>query len=77
MHGKQRLKYKISTYADYLSMREGDYIFFFTDRKIYGVGKLTNLVNDCKYWLFDGANIAKPFSDILKFFQIRYILKFS
>ncbi len=57
-------------------MREGDYVFFFTDRKIYGVGKLTNLVNDCKYWLFDGANIAKPFSDILKFFQIRYILKF-
>lgn len=37
------------TFADYLSMKAGDYIFFFVKRKIYGCGKLVNVGNDCKY----------------------------
>lgn len=51
-------KPKTATFADYFSMREGDYIFFFFDRKIYGVGKLTNLseLNDCKFWTYKDAN---------------------
>ena len=40
----------IGTLADYLGMKEGDDIFFFTDRKIYGIGKLINIKNvDCRF----------------------------
>ncbi len=50
---------KVSTFTDYYSMRTGDYIFFFLDRKIYGVGELTNINNadDCKFWSYKNANI--------------------
>lgn len=37
------------TFADYLSMKSGDLIFFFVKRKIYGCGKLENVGDDCKY----------------------------
>lgn len=37
-----------ATLADYCSMREGDNVYFFSDRKIYGVGVLTNLITDCR-----------------------------
>ncbi len=52
-------KTKVSTFADYYSMRTGDYIFFFFNRKIYGVGELTNIgnTNDCKFWAYENANI--------------------
>lgn len=52
-------KTKVSTFTDYYSMRTGDYIFFFFNRKIYGVGELTNLdnTNDCKFWSYENANI--------------------
>ena len=49
-------KTKEATFADYFSMKAGDYIFFFFDRKIYGVGKLVNIYDDCKYWGYVGAN---------------------
>ena len=49
-------KNKLSVFTDYLSMRPGDYIFFFTDRKIYGVGKLVNIENGCVHWSYNGAN---------------------
>ena len=51
-------KQKIATFADYFSMRKGDYIFFFFDRKIYGVGELINLspIEDCKFWAYKDAN---------------------
>lgn len=40
----------IGTLADYLGMKSGDDIFFFTDRKIYGIGKLINIAGiDCRY----------------------------
>ena len=47
---------KEATFADYLGMREGDFIFFFFDRKIYGLGKLKNIIGDCKAWGYLGAN---------------------
>lgn len=52
-------KIKVSTFTDYYSMRTGDYIFFFFNRKIYGVGELTNIDNtdDCKFWAYENANI--------------------
>ncbi|OON87444.1 hypothetical protein BXO88_03995 [Oribacterium sp. C9] len=39
----------IGTLADYLGMKPGDDIFFFTERKIYGIGKLVNIGDDCRY----------------------------
>lgn len=50
---------KEATFADYLGMREGDYIFFFFDRKIYGIGKLKSIGGDCKAWGYLGANEPK------------------
>lgn len=37
------------TLADYCSMNEGDNIYFFSNRKIYGVGVLVKVGPDCKY----------------------------
>lgn len=67
-------KSKISTFADYFSMRSGDYIFFFSQRKIYGVGELTNLdgLNDCKFWAYKDASnpktelVTEPLFDDIK-----------
>ncbi|QBP39715.1 PDDEXK family nuclease [Paenisporosarcina antarctica] len=45
------------TFTDYLSMSEGDNVYFFIKRKIYGVGKLVNINGDCKHLNFPGADI--------------------
>lgn len=45
------------TFTDYLSMKEGDNVYFFIDRKIYGIGKLVNVVDDCKLLNFPNADI--------------------
>lgn len=52
-------KTKVSTFTDYYRMRTGDYIFFIFNRKIYGVGELTNIehTDDCKFWTYENANI--------------------
>lgn len=40
----------IGTLADYLGMKAGDDIFFFSERKIYGIGRLKNLNDlDCRF----------------------------
>lgn len=44
------------TFADYLSMSEGDHVYFFIKRKIFGIGKLRNVGLDCKYLNFPGAD---------------------
>lgn len=38
-----------SVLADYCSMKEGDNVYFLSKRCIYGVGKLVNIQEDCKY----------------------------
>ncbi|BDH60305.1 hypothetical protein MTP04_04350 [Lysinibacillus sp. PLM2] len=45
------------TLADFLSMTEGDNVYFFIQRKIYGIGKLINIVDDCKMLNFPAADI--------------------
>jgi len=45
------------TFADYCSMREGNNVYFFIDRKIYGIGTLTNINGDCKFLNFPNANL--------------------
>lgn len=42
--------------ADYCSMQAGDNVYFLSDRRIYGVGKLVNVGIDCKYKNFLDAN---------------------
>lgn len=48
-----------ATFADYVSMKAGDNIYFFQDRKIYGVGALTNVGPDCKYKNYPQASIPR------------------
>jgi hypothetical protein len=49
------------TFADYATMREGDNIYFFIKRKIYGIGKLVNVGTDCKFFNFPGAGQPQRF----------------
>ena len=51
-------KQQEGTLADYASMKEGDNIYFFKDRKIYGIGKLINVYSNCKYFNYPSAYIA-------------------
>ncbi|MDP3680057.1 MAG: hypothetical protein Q8R22_04420 [Flavobacterium sp.] len=44
------------TFADYSSMKEGDSIYFFIKRKIYGIGSLININNQCKFLNYPNAN---------------------
>lgn len=44
------------TFADYLSMKPGDHIYFFTDKIIYGIGELINVGEDCKYLNYKDAD---------------------
>lgn len=44
------------TFADYLSMKENDNIYFFIKRKIYGIGVIKNIKFDCKFLNYIGAD---------------------
>ncbi|HVX26315.1 MAG TPA: hypothetical protein VHB70_08235 [Parafilimonas sp.] len=44
------------TFADYSSMQAGDNVYFFIKRKIYGIGKLINISNDCKFLNYPDAD---------------------
>lgn len=50
------------TLADYSTMKEGDNIYFFFERKIYGIGILKNIEKDCKYSNYWGSSIPKQFN---------------
>jgi len=54
------------TFADYLSMKEGDTIYFFIKRKIYGVGELIKVGDDCKYLNYPASDkpITYKFEDV-------------
>jgi len=49
-----------ATFADYATMKSGDNIYFFIDRKIYGVGELVDVNSYCKFCNFPGA--SRPLS---------------
>lgn len=57
-HGHWAQAYE-ATFADYVSMKAGDNIYFFQDRKIFGVGMLTNVGRDCKYKNYPQASVPK------------------
>ena len=47
----------IGTLADYLGMKKGDDIYFFTNRKIYGIGELIDIENiDCRFRIHSKSN---------------------
>ncbi|MFZ7119479.1 MAG: hypothetical protein ACOWWH_00830 [Eubacteriaceae bacterium] len=50
-----------ATFADYISMKHGDNIYFFCQRNIYGIGALININEDCKYLNYPQAIYAKNF----------------
>lgn len=60
------------TFGDYITMQAGDNVYFFTDRKIYGIGKLINIKGDCKFLNFPNAD--KPDSYISDKFHDGIIL---
>ena len=45
-----------ATCCDYSTMRPGDNIYFFLERKVYGIGELVGLEGDCKFLNYPGAN---------------------
>lgn len=51
------------TMADYITMSEGDDVYFLSNRKIYGVGKITKVICccDCKMLNFPDALLNKSF----------------
>lgn len=51
------------TFADYLSMKSGDNIYFFIERKIYGIGVIVDIDNDCKYLAYIGADMPKEYTE--------------
>lgn len=54
----------IGTLADYLGMKTGDDIFFFTERKIYGIGKLVNIADeDCRFLIFPKSGEGEPLTE--------------
>ena len=46
----------VDTLSDFYSMRPGDNIYFVSNRKVYGVGKLKLVGEDCKYNNYISAN---------------------
>ena len=50
------------TMADYLSMKEGDNIYFFCKRKYYGVGELINVGPDCKFCNYPDSSALRTIS---------------
>lgn len=52
-------KQQEGTFADFLSMKENDNIYFFIKRKIYGIGKIVLVDFDCKYLNYIEADIPK------------------
>ncbi len=51
-----------ATFADYATMKAGDNVYFFIQRKIYGIGKLVDLAGqDCKFSNYPGACIPTPY----------------
>ncbi len=57
------LKQHEGTFADYYSMKNGDSIYFFCKRKIYGIGKIINVGDDCKYLNYKDADIPNVISE--------------
>ena len=56
------MTYHEGTFADYLSMKPGDSIYFFIKRKIYGIGKLIEIHSECMFLNYIGADRPVDYS---------------
>ena len=52
----------VATLGDYITMQPGDAVYFFSNRNIYGIGKLAAVGGDCRHLNFPRASEAKAFS---------------
>lgn len=50
------------TLADYVSMKPGDNIYFFCNRKYYGIGELVSVGVDCKYNNYISSSFLKEYN---------------
>lgn len=57
-------KILVETFGDMVTMKEGDNIYFLSDRKIYGVGEAKKIGSDCKYDNYIGASEMIPDDEI-------------
>ncbi len=57
---KSRSKILAATFGDFVTMRPGDNVYFLSDRKLYGIGTLVRINNDCKYDNYLGASKLLP-----------------
>lgn len=64
-----------ATFGDYMTMKEGDNVYFFSNRKIYGIGKLTKVEFDCKLLNFPESDL--PDTDSFQHHQQQMILNQS
>lgn len=49
------------TFADYATMRPGDNVYFFIKRKVYGIGTLVRIGDDCKYFNYPKAGLPHEY----------------
>lgn len=68
-------QYHEGTFADYLGMKDGDLVFFFIKRKIYGCGKIINVGDDCKYLNYISAD--DPRADSEKLYAHDHLLQYG
>jgi hypothetical protein len=52
----------LPTFADYCTMKDGDNVYFFHKRIIYGLGELINVKGDCKFCNFPDACLPNQFA---------------
>lgn len=49
-----------AVFGDMITMKPGDNVYFFSNRKIYGIGELVCVGNDCKYDNYLNASSLLP-----------------
>jgi hypothetical protein len=52
----------VATLGDYVTMQPGDAVYFFSNRNIYGIGRLTEVGGDCRHLNFPQASEARAFN---------------
>lgn len=50
-----------ATFADYCTMKSGDNVYFFIDRKIYGIGTMVNIEGSCRFNNYPNASYPENF----------------
>ena len=69
-------KVLVATFGDMVTMKEGDNIYFLSNRKIYGVGEAKKIGSDCKYDNYLGASKLTR-NDELNASEVNYLTSTS